>query len=74
MPAENIADALAVRQKRNALIRRLFASPRVQLFGTGLRTNDDLLLGGMERYEARSVVASAVERKLREWSVIAHID
>jgi hypothetical protein len=35
---------------------------------------DDLLLGGMERYEARSVVASAVERKLREWSAIAHID
>jgi len=35
---------------------------------------DDLLLGGMERYEARSVVASAVERKLREWSAIAQID
>ena len=35
---------------------------------------DDLLLGVMERYEARSVVASEVERKLREWSAIAHID
>jgi hypothetical protein len=29
---------------------------------------DDLLLGGMERHEARSAVASAVERKLHEWS------
>jgi hypothetical protein len=55
-------DPEAVRLATRAAVRHRFTN------------YDDLLLRGMERYEARSAVASALEKKLREWSACAHLD
>jgi hypothetical protein len=49
-------DPEAVRLATHAAVRHRFTN------------YDSLLSEGMERYEARSAVASAVERKLRQWT------